>query len=258
MPGTDSAVPVTAGSGTPIDTRLPSSSTDHRQVVVLGDPDVVAGVQAIVNVDPTSQYGAVVRDPNAAVMLTRLGATNEAAPAGDTAASGLNGRLQRIAQSLTSFMALFPAALSSGGNLKVSLEEDNYSTAVSRLSDSISAAIAGDRIMEGLVALTPTRVKISVGASGDQTLQALIALNKIRVVSMVLVSGVASDIYFKSSGGTAIFGDSTNKVQLAAKTPLVLPFNPTGWFETVAGEALLLNGSTAGPYAGAFSYVAVP
>lgn len=40
--------------------------------------------------------------------LTLLGAVTETAPASDTASSGLNGRLQRIAQRLTSLIALIP------------------------------------------------------------------------------------------------------------------------------------------------------
>ncbi len=40
-----------------------------------------------------------------------IGGVTEAAPATDTASSGLNGRLQRIAQRLTSMIALLPAAL---------------------------------------------------------------------------------------------------------------------------------------------------
>lgn len=43
--------------------------------------------------------------------LAAIGATNETAPASDTAASGLNGRLQRIAQRITSLIALVPSAL---------------------------------------------------------------------------------------------------------------------------------------------------
>ena len=61
---------------------------------------------------------------------TKAGAVDEAAPGTDTASSGHNGRLQRIAQRLTSLIALLPAALSGGGNLKVSLEESNASQAV--------------------------------------------------------------------------------------------------------------------------------
>lgn len=42
---------------------------------------------------------------------TDLGNTSETAPASDTATSGLNGRLQRVAQRLTSLIALLPASL---------------------------------------------------------------------------------------------------------------------------------------------------
>lgn len=52
-----------------------------------------------------------------------IGSLTEAAPATDTASSGLNGRLQRIAQRLTSLIALFPAALTAGGNFKTALLE---------------------------------------------------------------------------------------------------------------------------------------
>lgn len=43
--------------------------------------------------------------------LPVLGAVTETAPATDTASSGLNGRLQRIAQRVTSLIALIPTAL---------------------------------------------------------------------------------------------------------------------------------------------------
>src|SRR5207253_10458582 len=40
-----------------------------------------------------------------------VGSLTETAPASDTASSGLNGRLQRIAQRITSMIALLPSAL---------------------------------------------------------------------------------------------------------------------------------------------------
>jgi len=49
------------------------------------------------------------------------GIVTETAPASDTASSGLNGRLQRIAQRLTSLIALVPTALGAGGGLKTQL-----------------------------------------------------------------------------------------------------------------------------------------
>ncbi len=45
---------------------------------------------------------------------TEIGGLTETAPATDTASSGLNGRLQRIAQRITSLIALLPASLSNG------------------------------------------------------------------------------------------------------------------------------------------------
>ena len=43
----DSAVAITAGSGTNIDTRTESTNSNHRQVVVLGDPATNDGVAAV-------------------------------------------------------------------------------------------------------------------------------------------------------------------------------------------------------------------
>lgn len=59
--------------------------------------------------------------------LTLIGAVTETAPATDTASSGLNGRLQRIAQRLTSLIALLPASLgqkTSANSLAVVLPSD--------------------------------------------------------------------------------------------------------------------------------------
>lgn len=57
-----------------------------------------------------------------------IGGVTESAPGTDTASSGLNGRLQRIAQRITSFIALIPAALSASGNFKVAVLELPKST----------------------------------------------------------------------------------------------------------------------------------
>jgi hypothetical protein len=61
---------------------------------------------------------------------TKTGSLTEAAPATDTASSGLNGRLQRIAQRITSLLGLFPSALTGSGNFKVAIVESTASQAV--------------------------------------------------------------------------------------------------------------------------------
>lgn len=55
--------------------------------------------------------------------IARIGATNESAAASDTATSGLNGLLKRIAQRLSSLIALVPAALTGSGNFKTAVAE---------------------------------------------------------------------------------------------------------------------------------------
>ncbi|MGZ8924561.1 MAG: hypothetical protein ACXW2E_01630 [Nitrososphaeraceae archaeon] len=53
----------------------------------------------------------------------KLGIVTETSPGTDTASSGLNGRLQRIAQRLTSLIALLPTSLTGSGNYKVAVNE---------------------------------------------------------------------------------------------------------------------------------------
>src|SRR5882757_9753021 len=56
-------------------------------------------------------------------LSAKVGALTETAPASDTASSGINGRLQRVAQRITSLIALLPATLTGSGNLKVAVQE---------------------------------------------------------------------------------------------------------------------------------------
>lgn len=63
----------------------------------------------------------------------QLGAINETAPASDIANSGLNGRLQRIAQRLTSLLAALPSSLGQkamAGSLSVTLASDQPAQSV--------------------------------------------------------------------------------------------------------------------------------
>lgn len=73
--------------------------------------------------------------------IARIGATNETAAASDTATAGLNGRLQRIAQRITSLIALLPTALTTiGSALKTGASEGNLTCTVTS-GQTASAAI---------------------------------------------------------------------------------------------------------------------
>lgn len=71
------------------------------------------------------------------------GAVDETAPASDTASSGQNGRLQRIAQRLSSLIALLPSALgqaASAGSLSVTMASDQTPIPVGASMTSASAS----------------------------------------------------------------------------------------------------------------------
>lgn len=70
---------------------------------------------------------------------TKTGSLTETAPATDTASSGLNGRLQRIAQRISSMIALLPTSLGAGGGLKI----DGSGTALP-ITGTVAVTGAGD------------------------------------------------------------------------------------------------------------------
>lgn len=87
--------------------------------------------------------------------VTLLGATNETAPASDTATVGLNGRLQRIAQNITAFIALFPGALAGNGGLKVGLPDVRPAAVNITARDIVSSSASGQNAV-GIVTGAPT------------------------------------------------------------------------------------------------------
>lgn len=89
----------------------------------------------------TDQYGnwkVVGPDGVALPSSTLIGALTETAPATDTASSGLNGRLQRIAQRITSLIALIVQSTGLAATAqRVVLADDGGPTSASRI---VSAA----------------------------------------------------------------------------------------------------------------------
>lgn len=84
-----------------------------------------------INVAPTPGAATLAEQQT---QSTRLGDLVEVAPATDTASSGINGRLQRIAQRLSSLINLFPTSLGQktmAGSLAVTIASDQGSLPVS-------------------------------------------------------------------------------------------------------------------------------
>lgn len=90
------------------------------------------------------------------------------------------------------------------------------------------------------------RAKVNVAASQtDSSVIAAVTSKKIRVLALFTITGTsATDLTFQSNA-TAI----TCLIANAANGGAVLPYNPVGWFETTAGEALKVTtgaGATTG------------
>lgn len=117
----------------------PSAPLDVNGVATEAKQDVLAGLVGEVQASPTANtlldrlktiaskipsLGAAAASGCLPVTLatdsTIIGTVTETAPASDTASSGLNGRLQRIAQRLTSLIGLLPTSLV-GGRLDVNV-----------------------------------------------------------------------------------------------------------------------------------------
>lgn len=127
--------------------------------------------------------------------------------------------------------------------------------AAARTTDSVSAALALDKLMNGLTAITPAYGVIDAATSGNNTLlSAQGASNKIRVHSCFLIAAGTVTARFESGAdGTAL----TGQMNLVANSGFVLPFNPVGWFETAANTLLNLELSAAVSVDGSFQYTVV-
>jgi hypothetical protein len=90
----------------------------------------------------------------------QVGSVTETAPATDTASSGLNGRLQRIAQRLTSMIALLPTALGAGGGLKV---DGSGTTLPVGGTVATNVAITGNPLNLGAQAVSSENAAVTAG-----------------------------------------------------------------------------------------------
>ena len=96
---------------------------------------------------------------------------------------------------------------------------------------------------------------IDAAGAGDNTLVAAVTGKKIRVLAAFFtMTGTAVTIRFESAAsGTALTGQMTP----AQGQTIVLPFNPLGWFETVAAELLNLELGGAQSVDGGLVYIEV-
>lgn len=145
------------------------------------------------------------------------GAVNETAPASDTASSGLNGRLQRIAQRITSLIALIPAALDAFGCFKV-----GHGKTIKTVSGSFTADT------DVIAAVTSKRIKV-------------IGFN------FFTFGTSAATIVFKSNGtgGTELWRVALQSVASQVMGVAEHTAAPSFIFATAAGQKLTADTNTS-------------
>jgi hypothetical protein len=203
---------------------------------------------------------------------TLTGAVTETAPATDTASSGLNGRLQRIAQRLTSLIAQIPATLgikASTASLPVVIASDDaqfgakttasvinaggsgvigwLSDAVTQLKSLVTGVVvaAGTNLIGkvGIDQTTPgTTNKVSIGTDGTVAINAalpagtnLIGKVGIDQTTPGTTNGVAAQATENMIGKTV-------GIVVTPSTTVTRPANTTAY----ASGQLLANSTTAG------------
>ncbi len=129
------------------------------------DVDIVAGI-------PTGGTGTV---PTLSKSNTLLGPVTETAPATDTASSGLNGRLQRIAQRLTT--ALTGIVLAAGTNLIGKVKTPFFTAASGTLTRPANQTPY--TALDEISATSPASLSVTVSDVNDGP----VTLERIRVSS---------------------------------------------------------------------------
>ncbi len=162
--------PVTAGNPLPVlasvstaglatDTNQTNGTQKTQLVDAGGDAVTVTGGKLDVNASVSTTGLATEAKQDSAAVLT--GAVDETAPVSDTANSGLNGRLQRIAQRLTSLIALLPTSL--GQKARAS------SLAVTLSSEDVTALTPTSGLTDAQLRATPVPVSGTVTANLSAT-----------------------------------------------------------------------------------------
>lgn len=162
--------------------------------------------------------------------VARQGIITETAPATDTASSGQNGRLQRIAQRLTSIIALLPTALAANGGLKVE-------GVAGGVAQPVTGPQTNTEFLAALRSGTGTRTSVNSG-TGSVTILASNASRK----GAAITNTDANALYLDMSGGTA--SSTAYSVKVAADGYFEIPFGYTGlitgiWAADGSGVALV-------------------
>lgn len=238
--------------------RVTLASDDPAVTLLTTQAGYLDGIETLIG-STNTKLDTLHGDVDGLEALT--GGVTETAPASDTASSGLNGRLQRLAQRITSLIALLPTSLgtkTAANSLAVTLASDDAALAslgvIDDWDESDRAKVnpivgqAGVAAGAGAVAATVQRVTL---ASDDPAVATLGATSGAAVITDAngTIQQYLRGLVKQWIAGTLVVGAGTNligkvktKFIVAAGSALTRPANTTPY---TANDAISDNG-TAG------------
>lgn len=182
----------------------------------------------------------------------RIGIVTETAPASDTASSGLNGRLQRIAQNLTTVNTTL-GTVNTSINTAANYEATKDAAVPTRLV-AMGARIGAN---EDAIAQGATTVAINVSTATTTQLIALSGSTKIYVTGLAVIAGGTGNITFVYGTGSNC-GTGTTSLSgafpLIANAGLTLGSGLGAVLMVPAGQALCVTTSAAVQMSGFVTY----
>lgn len=251
----NSTLPVSVGtevfankdmSGVKYPKQIPSDGTNLATIKPASTPAASTDTGMVVHIHPLS-------------LNANVGNNTDAIASGATAGApvvdflyGYNGttwdRLQVDgSKNLKVNIASPLGSAATAASLPAALATDQTTIAVTQDTSKIGSGTAG-------TFLTPATVKINIAGATTTTVVALVAAKKIRILACYLVLGGANNVNWQSHTTTSN-GDAA--LTFASGSGLVLNYNPIGWFDTTAGEALDIVTSTSAQLSGRIVYVVV-
>lgn len=156
------SIAVTSAALTSIDSKIPALG---QALAAASVPVVLTAAQLTTLTPPAAITGFLTESD----FDTKVGSLTEAAPATDTASSGLNGRLQRIAQRITSLIALVPASL---GQKTMA---NSFAVTIASDQSALPVTDNGGTLTVDAPVGTPVFVRLSDGAAAISTLPVSLA-----------------------------------------------------------------------------------
>jgi hypothetical protein len=219
--------------------------------------DSTGATQTIAKVTGTGQTTAANSLPvTTATDDVILGALLETAPASDTASSGLNGRLQRVAQRITSLIALTPAlgttTDSAASPVAFTTEGKAQLGAVTETAPGTDTASSGlngrlQRIAQRLTTLLPVGTTAAASSLG-----VALATENVAVLGATNETAAASDTATSGHNGLLkrIAQNLTTVNTSISATNLQLPATPSGSSQSTITRPANTTAYTAGDVIG--------